>query len=224
MGGLKVCVWRGSRCVFQQGAAWPYSLMAADIYCPCLLWNPKTSWGEKNQPKPSGFGVLCRWAPHPRRFESALPEVELVPSAVQQKAGITGVEWSGAPAETHLLFFFFFIKNFEYATFRSPSDWEWMRVRPFSHHPPLVLMVITTKGKAPRRARATERFQIEARTPDRAADFLGKHKNVNRVSIERRSGTFITFCAVTEKVRKILWKKTRPWDGWKSFRPRQNNT
>lgn len=106
-GGVKSVGEVGSRCVFQQGAAWSYSLMAADIYCPCLLWNPKTSWGKKNQPKPNGFGVLCRWAPHPRRFESALPEAELVPSAVQQKAWITGTEWSGAPAETHLLSFFF---------------------------------------------------------------------------------------------------------------------
>lgn len=127
-------------CVLQQGAAWPYSLMALTFIVCCGI----LKWAEAAGVRPAGFGALWRWNCYPRRFESVLPEVKLVPSAVRRRScwlltvTVNGRELLQGHTCSFLFFFLFFFYQktlFKYAAFRSLLDWEWIRVRPFSHHP-----------------------------------------------------------------------------------------
>lgn len=157
--------------VFQQGAAWLYSLMVltfiVGVCCGIL------KWAEPLESDPTGFGVLWRWTCYPRRFESALPEVKLVLSAVRRRGcGLLTVTANGAALlPRHTCSFLFYPENL--FLLRRPSVTVRLRVntcQTIFPSSPLVLMVITTKVR-PRRVRPIKLFQIEARPPNTPADF-----------------------------------------------------
>lgn len=77
---------------------------------------------------------------------------------------------------------------------------------------PSVLMATTTMAR-PQRVGLIKLFQMEARPPNKPAEFRRKHKNVNRVAKRRCSGTSITFCAIRKEVRQRQRKKKGPWVG-----------
>lgn len=161
----------GQVCVFQQGAAWLYSLMVLTFIVGVCCGTLK--WAEPPESDPTGFGVLWRWTCYPRRFKSALPEVKLVLSAVRHRScGLLTVTVNGAaPLPRHTCSSLFYPENL-FLVCRLLVTVR-LRVNTCSTIFPsslLVLMVITTKVR-PRRVRPIKLFQIEARPPNKPADF-----------------------------------------------------